>query len=197
MACIINGFNLVGMDSDEQVDVLLAVWGEKISVFIWAANISLNNSVMGQVTGTEALRFPSSIIYPAYQFERLSSRVYINTNIIPMLENWTFHSRAQLESPSELLLVIISTNILDSQKSLDSEKIPWTRRHCRALWLHAPAASKISRHIVSTYFCCSKIQRSDVGIGMRARMTRLESQDSARARNCLQGKPNRQGRVEV
>ena len=87
LACIINGFNLVGMDSDEQVDVLLAVWGEKISVFIWAANISLNNSVMGQVTGTEALRFPSSIIYPAYQFERLSSRVYINTNIIPMLEN--------------------------------------------------------------------------------------------------------------
>ena len=56
----------VGMDSDQQVYVLLSVLGRKYLFSIWQQNISLKNSVPGEATGTETILFPSSIIFPAY-----------------------------------------------------------------------------------------------------------------------------------
>ena len=50
-------------------------WRRKWLFLLVQQNISPKNSVMGYVTGMDAIWFPFSIIYSAYRVERLSSHV--------------------------------------------------------------------------------------------------------------------------
>ena len=112
----------VGMDSDQQVYVLLSVLGRKYLFSIWQQNISLKNSVPGEATGTETILFPSSIIFPAYWVKRLSSHIYERQNKPDVWNFNLFHSRAQLESGNKLPPEILSTMIFDSLESVRLRK---------------------------------------------------------------------------
>ena len=101
----------IGMDSDQlmfcsQVLDTLFLFGQQKS--------SLKNSVTGQVTETEAIWFPFSITFPAYQ-----ARNWAHMFILMRIQAWCmkfnfWHSRAQLESGGKLTFIIMSTMILDS-----------------------------------------------------------------------------------
>ena len=92
------------MDSDQLVDVLLSAFGEKSSFLFGQQNILCRNSVTGKAE-TEAILFPQACSI-------VTSLIILGSGKPLICEFLLF--RAQLESESELHLVIMSTMILDS-----------------------------------------------------------------------------------
>ena len=109
-------------------------FGEKIPISIWAAKYFTQEICYWQVTGTAAVLFPFSAIFPVYCVHWLSSWVYVNNRTSLMcvyLQVNFLLSRAQLDLKSKSIsqLVIMSTMIFHSPENilLRKEKSLWTK----------------------------------------------------------------------
>ena len=112
--CHVFGLSCVGMDSDQRNYVLLSSFGAKIPVFYLGSNIFLSRTLL--LAKQKGLGY---LISFSYHLPSLSSQaielacLYKRENKPNVWKSNFLRSRAQLESGSELQLVIKSTIILD------------------------------------------------------------------------------------
>ena len=88
-------------------------------------NISLKNSDTGNVNETEAIWFPSSIIYPAYQVEQWSSHTSIKEKIGLMCEILIFSSTelsSSLEASNLLWFCEFMSTMINYPRKLQIKK---------------------------------------------------------------------------
>ena len=124
----------VGMDFDNQVYALLSVFGGENTHFLFGQQNITQKICYWQVTGTAAVLFPFSAIFPAYCVHWLSAWVYVNNKTSLMcvyLQVNFLLSRAQLDLKSKSVsqLVIMSTMIFHSPENIQlrKEKSLWTK----------------------------------------------------------------------